>query len=282
MAGQITGSDPAAAQLLDQARSQEQSGNRDAAIKTYRSLFKRYPFSSESSTARYNFAKLMQADGELIDAFDAYEAFISRHPTDRNYADALAQQAKVAHAAADGIITNNFLGLKTKVDPARTEKMLKSVIANAPRSAAAAKAQFAIGDMWQSKGDARKAIAAYREMVKDYPRAANASEAQYRIGMILIREAEGGNQDTANLQAARKAFLDYQTAYPGGPRSQVVKQQLAALASQDLQNSLQIAEFYEKKGQIDSAKYYYREVIRQSGSGAMRDRAQQRLNALGN
>lgn len=280
-AGALTGSNPAAAAQLERAKNFERAGNRKAAAKAYRSLFKEYPYSTEGSLARYNFAKLQQADGELIDAFDAYQAFISRHPTHPNYSDAITQQAVVANAAADGNITNNFLGLKTKIDPVRTEEMLRSVIGNAPRSAAASTAQFKIGDMWQSRGDAKRAITAFREMVSEYPTAPNASEAQYRIGMILIRQSEAGNQDTANLQAARKAFLDYQTAYPNGPRSAEVRQQLASLATQDVANSLKIAKFYEKKGQLDSARFYYREVLRQASGGPLRAEAQRRLSAIG-
>ncbi|MCH1922988.1 hypothetical protein L9G15_26615, partial [Shewanella sp. A3A] len=76
----------------------------------------------------------------------------------------------------------------------------------------ASKAQFTIGQVWESRGNssgAAKAITAYREVVLEFPDSKEAPEAQYSIGKVLMDEARRGNQDQANMERAREAFQDY-------------------------------------------------------------------------
>ena len=56
---------------------------------------------------------------------------------------------------------------------------------------------------------------------------------------------------------------------------------MSTLGGEDLQRSFGIAEFYEKKGDTGSARFYYEEVIRKSKSGDLHDKAKARLAALG-
>ena len=281
LAGSIQSENPAAAALFQKAEGQEQAGQLGKAIKTYNSVYKNYPYSPQASDAMFRRATLQQRDGELLAAFESYQTFITRFPADSKYSLALAEQSKVAHAAADGIITNNFIGLKTKIDRTRTTEMLTQVIKNAPKAPSAAKAQFAIGELWAREGNEAKAIAAYREVGKEYPNSPFAPEAQYKIGTILIAQSEDGNQDVANMQAARRAFQDYLNLYPKGPRAGEVKAKLAQLGQADIANSLKVAKFYEGKNNIESAKFYYKEVIQKAKSGPLYNEAQARLSQLG-
>jgi len=56
---------------------------------------------------------------------------------------------------------------------------------------------------------------------------------------------------------------------------------LGNLGGRDVQRSFEIAEFYRKSGQYESAKVYYREVVRHSNPGPLQNSAKARLAELG-
>ncbi len=258
---------PAAQTMFNNARGYEAAGRVSKAISTYRDIAKRYPH--------------LDKQGDLFKAFEAYQGLISKYPGSKHYAAAVKRQEAVAQAAANGIIKNNFLGMKTRISPDKTGKMLAHVRDNAPRAASAPKAQYAIGRMWQQEGNADKAIAAYRRIGVDYPGSSIAPDALYQIGQILILKAERGNQNKANVNRAKDIFQNLIQRYPRHPRAADARKRLAILGGQDVQRSFDTAEFYRKKGQTQSALFYYREVIRKTKGGTLHNKAKQRISSLG-
>ena len=149
------------------------------------------------------------------------------------------------------------------------------------KSAAAAKAQFAIGQLYEGKKKSKEAITAYQKLVRDQPGSGQAPEALFRVGVILTAEADRGNQNQANLDLAREAFNDYLLQYPGHSRNAEARKFLSGVGGRDLQRSYDIAEFYEKTGKTESAKVYYRDIVTRSKSGPLHDKARARLRQLG-
>jgi outer membrane protein assembly factor BamD (BamD/ComL family) len=220
----------------------------------------------------------------LLDAFDAYDAILTKYPASPHYAEAIKRQETIAHQAAQGHIKNSFIGIKSRVDVKKTTSMLRKVRDNAPRAASADRAQFTIAEVHQSRGSgstaAVRAIASYQQLVRDYPNSKYASESQYRIGTILLAEAKQGNQDSANLDRAKRAFDDVLIRYPSSKRAKDAKAQIAKLSSGDIQRSFEVAEFYRKKGQTQSALFYYRETVNKSKPGTLSSKAQGWINKL--
>jgi len=132
-----------------------------------------------------------------------------------------------------------------------------------------AKAQFTIGKVWQQNGSADRALAAYRKVDLDYGFSSYAPEALFQTGEILVLKAEKGNQNKANVNRAREIYQELLLRYPKHPRAKDSRQRLAALGSQDIQRSFDVAEFYRGKGEKESALFYYREVIRKTKAGAL-------------
>lgn len=276
-----TGGSSAAQSMLTQAQALEASGRLGKAESVYADVFKKYPYTSAAADARFAQGRLLDKDGDLIKAFDAYQDVIARYPGSRHYSAAISRQETVAHAAATGVIKNNFLGMKTKISPQKVEKMLGHVRDNAPRASSAPKAQYAIGRVWQKEGNATKAIAAYQKIGLDYPNSGPAPEALYQTGEILILKAKRGNHNNAHVNRARDIYRDLIQRYPGHSRAADARKRLATLGGQDVQRSYDTAEFYRKKGNIQSAIFYYREVLRKSKTGKYADLAKSRLSELG-
>jgi outer membrane protein assembly factor BamD (BamD/ComL family) len=263
------------------AKKADEEGNRNKAIKLYDETATRFPFAPSAPQARFRQAELLEQKGDILKAFDAYDKFLIRFQGSNLYSTALNRQIAMAQSAADGEVKNSLLGLKTRLSVDRTVEMLEKARNNAPKSAAAAKAQFTIGELYEAKKEYKKAIAAYRLLVEDQPASPLAPEALFRVGVILTEEADRGNQNQGNLDLAREAFNDYLIQYPGHSRNAEARKLEAALGGRDLQRSYDVAEFYLKTGRLDSAKIYYRDIIARSKSGEYHDKARARLRELG-
>ena len=270
-----------AKELYNGSFAAEKAGKISNAIKGYKKINRLYPMSAVAAESQYRVSRLLQKDGELLKAFESYDNFLKSYPASSHYADAMKQQETIAHNVASGQIKNSFLGWKSRIDAKRTAEMLTKVRNNAPRSLSAEKAQFTIGTVYRSRENPVKAIEAFRTLTRDYPLSQYAPEAQYQIGAMLLEEAKDGNQDAANLDRARNAFEDLLIRHPGSKRAADARAQIAKLSSGDIQRSYDIAEFYRKKGQNKSAIHYYKEVIRTSKPGPLRNKAQAKISELG-
>ena len=267
--------------LYAKAKSADDAGKTSSAIKQYEKMADKYPFAPSAGQARFRQAELLEQQGDVQKSFDAYQKFLTRYQGSGLYSKALERQARMAQSAADGDVKSSFAGLKTKLSTEKTVEMLAAVRDNAPRSNTSAKAQFTIGELHQGNKEPKKAIDAYRKLVSDQPESSYAPEALFRVGVVLSEEADRGNRNQATLELSREAFSDYLLQYPGHSKNAEARRLSGQIGGREINRSLEIAEFYDKSGQTESAKIYYREVLKRAGSGEAHDKAQSRLKALG-
>ena len=263
------------------AKLADDAGKTGKALKLYDQTATRFPFAPSAPQARFRQAQLLEQQGNIVKSFEAYDQFLSRFQGSGLYTTALNRQISMAQSAADGDVKQSMLGLKTKLSLAKTVEMLGKVRDNAPKSPAASKAQFTIGRLYEGKKKFKEATAAYRKLVSDQPISAEAPESLFRVGIILMAEADRGNQNQANVGLAREAFNDYLIQYPGHSRNAEARKMVSNLGGRDLQKSYEIAEFYQKTGKLDSAKVYYRDIVKYAKSGPLHDKAKARLKELG-
>jgi outer membrane protein assembly factor BamD (BamD/ComL family) len=267
--------------LYQEGKAADDAGKQSKAIKLYEKMATRYPFAPSAPDARFRQAELLEQRGETLKSFDAYDKFLSQFQGSGMYTTALNRQIAMAQAAADGDLKQSMLGLKTRLSLEKTVEMLGKVRDNAPKSAAASKAQYTIGQLNEGKKKYKLAIEAYRLLVRDQPGSKEAPEALYRVGIILTEEADRGNQSRGNLDLAKEAFNDYLIQYPGRSHETEAKRKIAEIDSRDIQRSYEIAEFYLKTGKTESAKVYYRDIVKNTSRGELHDKAVARLKELG-
>lgn len=280
LASKTRAGENAAQALFNKGFAFEQAGKRGKAINEYEDIGKKYKLATVAADATYRRARLLEADGDPLAAFEAYNELLQNYPASSHYATAITRQEDIAHRAAQGAIKRSFIGIKSRIDVRKSAEMLTKVRENAPRSLAAEKAQFTIGKVLESDKKSKEAIAAFQKVVSDFPNSSYSPEAQYRIGTILMNESRGGNQDTANLDRARNAFDDVLIRYPNSARAKDAKAALARISSGNIKRSFDVAEFYRKKGQNASALFYYREAVRTSQPGPIHNQAKAWIEKL--
>jgi outer membrane protein assembly factor BamD (BamD/ComL family) len=267
--------------LFAEAQRHDEAGRAGRAIRGYDRVATRHPFSPSAAQARFRQAELIQEQGDVVKSFEAYQQFIDRFSGSGLYSTALSRQAAMAQSAAEGEVRSGFLGLRTRISLERTVGMLEQVRENAPRSRTASKAQFTAGQLYESRKKPREAVEAYRKLVREQPDAPEAPEALFRIGEVMLAQAEAGNRNQATLDLAREAFNDYLIQYPRHAKNADARRRLAEIRDRNLERTLETAKFYERSGRIESAKVYYREVVREAKSGPFHDEARARLRELG-
>jgi outer membrane protein assembly factor BamD (BamD/ComL family) len=281
LAGHAGANNAAGDQLYQQAKQADDSGDQGKALKLYEKTADEYPLAPSSAQARFRQAQILDQKGDVLKAFDAYQKFLERSQGSSLYSNALNRQATLAQSAADGEVKTNFLGLKSGLATERVVKMLEQVRDNAPKSATASKAQFTIGALHQSRKEERLAIAAYQKLVSDFHDSREAPEGQFRIGKVYIESADRGNQNQATLAQASEALQDYLNQYPGHGRNGEARKLISELGGRNVQKTFDVAEFYLKTGETESAKVYFRDVIARAGSGPLYQKSKARLAELG-
>ena len=159
--------------------------------------------------------------------------------------------------------------------------MLTQFIANAPQGAHAAQSQYLRGRLWEQEKQASRAIPIYRLVSRDYPESPYAGEALFRIGSILHQQSLKGNTNVDNSRRALEVFNELTTLYPIHPKAKEAEAIKGTISGYDIRRSLEVAKFYEKKGQLDSAVFYYNDILaRTPSNSALHHTAKAKVNAL--
>lgn len=284
LASESRASEKTAQALYDSAIAAEKAGKLGQATKIYEKIVLRHPLCPSAPDSAFRWGQLLERDRKPLKAFEAYDAILAKYPASSHYAEAMKRQEEIGTQVAEGHITKSLIGFKTPISLKKSSEMLTKVRQNAPRAASAEKAQYTIGRIYQARGksttDMVRSITAFRELTRDFPDSKYAPDSQYQIGKILLAESSNGNQDSANLDRAKRAFEDVLIRYPSSKQAKMAKAQIEKLASGDIQRSFEIAEFYRKKGQVSSALVYYRETVARSNLGPLRTSAQGWINKL--
>lgn len=267
--------------LYQKAKALDDGGNQKKALKLYVEVAEDYAMSPSAGKARFRQAEILDQQGETIKSFKAYQKFLQRYQSSDLYAKALNCQVKMAQAAADGKVKSSFIGLKSRISTKQIIEMLGQLRDNAPRSEISANAQFAIGEIYQNEKDYKESIDAFRKLVRDQPETRQAAEALFRVGIVFLEQANGGNYNQATLDLAAEALNDYLLQYQSHSKNAEARRLLVNLQSRDLDRSLEIAKFYDRTGQTESAKVYYRDIVKSSKTGSSHDYAISRLKELG-
>lgn len=272
---------PKAQQLHAKGQAKEQAGKYKDAAEIYDTLATKYPSYGKAPELNFQAAQYWEKVSNPEKAFSSYHNYIRTFRNGRNYKSALDRQSSIAFMAAKGGLTKNFLGLKQEPAYEQVIEFLSKVRDNAPASDLAAKAQFAIGTYSEGKEKQDKAVAAYFKVADDYPNHSLAPEATFRAGKVLSGITESGNQNSSNLNRARRTLEDLIQQYPGSSQATQAKELLSKISGTDIQRTYDIAEFYEAKGKGSSAKFYYQEVVDKAPKGSeLYNKAQARVNAL--
>jgi outer membrane protein assembly factor BamD len=279
-----SGSDVSASSSRDQlelAHKLEAQGERDAALKAYKGLLRRWPLSFFAPEAQYRVGKILEDEGDFYTAFEAFQKMVTKYPSSDYFEQALNEQYRIANLYLAGEPQRIW---KIPLGPSmeRTIEMYQRIIKNAPYGTYAPQCQFNIGLARENQRKFTDAVDAYQTVLDNYPTSSVASNAQYQIGYAWMRSSQAGDYDLGAAKKAVDAFQDYLVRYPNSDKAVQAQENIMKLGQKQTQGAFDIARFYETSHPPEprAAFIYYNEVVREDPNSAQAQIAKKRIQQL--
>lgn len=268
-----------AAEQMRKAETFEAQGEIDEALKSYRTLVKRYGLSVLAPKAQRKIGVILERKGDFDNAFKAYDTYLTKYPRGDDFESAVESMFKIAKLFLEGE-KRKVLGVPVAASMARAQEMFESIVKKAPFSKWAPLAQFNVGQTLEKQGKLPEAIVAYQAVVTRYPGDPIADDAQYQIGYVRLRDYRDGSYDRASAQKAREAFEDFVNRYPDSEKVPQARENMKTLETGAAKGTLDIAKFYDKTKNYRAAVIYYNDVIKTQPDTPESEFAKKRIDEL--
>jgi outer membrane protein assembly factor BamD len=277
-----SGSDVSASSSRDQlelAHKLEAQGERDAALKAYKGLLRRWPLSFFAPEAQFRVGKILEEQANFNDAFTAFQKMVTKYPSSDYFEQALNEQYRIANLYLAGEPQRIW---KIPVGPSmeRTIEMYDRIIKNAPYGDYAPQCQFNIGLARENQRKYTDAVDAYQLVLDNYPTSSMAANAQYQIGYAWMKSSISGDYDLGATKKAVDAFQDYLVRYPNSDKAVQAQENIRKLSQKQTQGAFDVAKFYETQHDSRAAFIYYNEVVREDPNSAQAQIAKKRIQEL--
>jgi len=250
---------PANAQL-ERARQLQANGNRRKARDTYKSIVKSYPRTEAAAEAQFQYAKIRDAEGDDRKAFEEYTELIENYPNTPKFTEAIRRQFAIAESLHESD-KKGFLGIGAAIQPSKLIEMFQQIKDAAPQTEYAPRSLLNIGRVQAERGETTEAIGTFQTVVDNYGGTDYASDAQYRIFELRGIKAEKSNSPVED-RAQVEAGLDFVNQNPEDQRADEIESNLDAIEERSMKKLYDTGRFYENKGKPESARVYYREVVK--------------------
>ncbi len=265
---------------LAKAKAYEASGKSRQARDGYRSVVKAYPRTDAAAEAQYRYATILDKTGDDRKAFEAYQELLTNYRNTPHFKETVEQQFTIANKLKSSE-KKGFLGIGATVQPSKLIEMYQQISQSAPQSEFAPKSLLNIGYIHsEDEGTRNEALASFQKVVNNYGGTSHASEAQYQIFKLRGINAEQSNSPVED-RAQVEAGLDFVNQNPQDQRSTEIRSNLDEIETRSMEKLFTTGQFYEKTGKPDSARVYYREVVKNPNT-PWAAKAQARLSILDN
>lgn len=278
-AEQLSTQEGSADAMLQKAAAYESAGKKRQARDTYKSVGRSYPRTDAGAEGKFNYARLLEAEGDGRKAFEEYQDLITNHRNTPRFNEAIASQFGIADALRKSE-KKGFLGLGAPIQPSKLVEMFQFISTSAPHSEYAPKSLLNIGYVRAKVAEMNEAIAAFQSVVDNYAGSSYAKEAQYeifRLRGVKAEDSESPVMDRAQVEAG----LDFVNQNPNDQRAAEIKTDLSDIEARSMEKLYKTGMFYENSGKPESARIYYREVIKNPSTN-WASKAQERLNQMDN
>lgn len=232
----------------------------DRALEEFDKLPSVYPNSRLSAEAVYYRGLCFEEKDDLAKAADAYQRLIDSYPYSDRIKDAVRREFEIAGKFAEGD-KMKLLGVPLLDGKQKALELYQHIVKNAPFGSYGPEAQFKIGEVYRSMGDYDEARKAYQAVIDEYPQSELATKAKYQIAysaMLASRHVQYNDQLT---EKAIQEFEGFKQSFPQDAQAVEADESIKLLRAQKAQETLGVAEFYQKRNRLSSAKVYYQEVI---------------------
>ena len=268
-----------AQELFSKAQEQEKKGNLKGAIKTYRTLVRKYSRDTLAPGSLYQMALLQEQTRQYLKAAQSYAILAEKFPKSDRFEESIEALFRIGEMYLAGRKVK-ILGIPFKASMEEACRIFSAIIRTAPYGKYTARAHFDTGRAREKQGANEAALAAYQQVVEKFPTDPLAVDAQYQIGYIWTKAMKSGTYDPNAAARAKTGFQDFLYRYPQSEKSAQARENLKTLDTKQTNTAFEIARFYDKQKRYRAAAIYYNDVIRQQPGSREGERAKKRISEL--
>jgi len=250
------------------------------AANEFEKLIKYYPQSREAAESQYYLGRCLEDQKSLYKAFQAYQKVIDKYPFSDRSTEIVDKQFDIGKRMMEGEGESSSFFTVIAGTEYPVVDIFRQIIKNSPYGKHAAPSQYKIGLYYQEKGEYQEARDEFEKVINDYPESEWVKAARYQIALADAQRSSDAPYDQKTTKAAVEEFEDFVAVYPDAELSDKAKEQIGSLRSKEAENSFLIGKYYEKRREYNSAKIYYKEVVKKYKDTPWAKEAQEQLKTL--
>jgi outer membrane protein assembly factor BamD len=248
------------------------------ALREFNKLLKEYPKSFEASESQYYLGLINEEQGNLYEAFLAYQKVIDKYPFSDRIKEIIEKEYNIADKFMSGY-KRKALGVTLPVENPAIE-ILTKVIENSTYGPLAPKAQYKLGLVLKSLQRYYEAEDAFNKVIANYPDSEWAEPARFQIASCRAAVSRGPDYDQGAMQDAKQKFEEFARDHPDALLSKEAEDNINKLREKEAEASYNIAVFYEKQKDYKAATIYYNNVLDNYSDSSWAAKALERVKIL--
>lgn len=250
---------PTPKEQFDLAKNLYDIKNYEEAKREFKKLLKSYPKSFEASEGQYYLGQIEEAQGNLYEAFLAYQKIIDKYPFSERIQEINEREYKIGEAFMSGV-KRKAMGVVLPVENPALEIFAK-VVENSTYGPLAPKAQYKLGLVLKGVMRYFEAEEAFNKVMTNYPDSEWAGAAKFQIAACRAAVSRGPAYDQGAAKEAKDKFEEFVRENPDAVLSRDAEKNISQLNEREAESYYSIGRFYEKQKAYQSAKIYYEDVI---------------------
>lgn len=251
----------------------------DRAIEEYQNLIRKYPTSEMAGEAQYQVGLIYEEQEEYSKAFEAYKKLTDNYPQTKHLEDVAERLFKIANLYLAGR-KEKVMGVSVKSGNAKAVDILQHIVKMAPYSKYGDQAQFHIGLAYKQMRQYTNAIQAFQKLIDDYPNSTLLDDARYQLADTSYEYSKRSARDERVMDEAIENVSAFLERYPESNMTEKVAQLRKDINERDAEKNYEIAIFYEKENELESAALYYGDVVKRHPETEHGKKAAQKLEVL--
>jgi outer membrane assembly lipoprotein YfiO len=250
----------------------------DDAKREFKKLVKAYSKTAEAAEAQYHLGLIADAQGNLYEAFQAYQKVIDKYPFSERTQQIIEREYNIAEAFMSGE-KRKAMGVTLPVENPAIEIFAK-VIENSTYGPLAPKAQYKLGLTLKGLGRSYEAEEAFNKVISNYPESPWVEAAKYQLAETRAAASQGPAYDQGAMKEAKEKFEAFVKEYPDAVLSHKAEESIDALKEKEAEGNYDIALFYEKQKAYEAAKVYYTDLVNNYSRTKWAAKAMERLRVI--
>jgi len=269
---------PTPKEQFDFAKSLFDEKKYEDAKREFRKLVKSYPKAYEASESEYYLGLSEEAEGNLYEAFKAYQKVIDKYPFSERIQELIEREYKIGEEFLSGVKRKSF-GMTLPVENPAIE-IFGKVVENSTYGPLAPAAQYKLGLVLRGLLRYYEAEEAFNKVISSYPESNWVEAAKFQLAECRAAASRGPDYDQGATDEAKQKFEEFLKDHPDAVLTRDAEKNIEQLREKEAEGSYNVARFYEKQKAYEAAKVYYGDIVSNHPESIWAAKALERLQMM--